>query len=187
MSVQRLPEIAATAIRTRDQANSALKQIALLESALAVAVGKMNAGVAVIKSKFNPEINRLGEEIAQHRAQLGAWAEEFRAKEFGESKTLKLQFGALQFRKSPPRLETLSGWDWEKCLNYLSLFSPKYVIRKPQIDKEGIMRDANEREGPGTATLSREFLREAGLKIVHDETLGIKPDPNSVLTAVPGS
>lgn len=192
--------VVSMSVTTRDQANATLKQVALLQAALAVATGRFDRLLARLKEKFFPRISKLKEEITHACGELESWAKESRAAEFGQSKTLALPFGALKFHQCPPAVDFLSGWNQDKSLQAMqeraaeqkkkkNLYTgeidwAKYIRWTPTIDKALILRDISERAGPGTAALPRAHLRQVGLKIVENESFLIYPDPQPATAAV---
>lgn len=71
--------------------------------------------------------------------------------------------GVIGFKKNPAKLESA---DWDKSLEHLKEWNPEYVIERCEIDKKGILRNADK--------FDDDDLEGFGLAITQEEKFYVK-------------
>ena len=142
------------------------------------AVAMRDQEVLAVQNRHAHLISQLAADIHAREELLQEWAEANRAKEFGESQTLKLPDGKLFFRKGQRRLELLKGWTKELTLEKLCSFDvtsqwAEYVKREPQIDEQRLLADT----AGEMPRLAPARLQTIGLTIVRAERFHVEPKP----------
>jgi hypothetical protein len=76
--------------------------------------------------------------------------------------------GLVGFRTGTPKLKLLSGWTWEKVLEFISVNQLMDLIRtKKEVDKELILANRD--------CIKPETLKQIGIKVVQDEAFFVEP------------
>ena len=155
------------ALKTFDDVNGALKDIAVCETFLAEKEAKMNEKINELKSKYD-------EETADSRAKKQMLEKELEGfckinkDEFGKQKSKPMLFGIVFFRTSPPKVGQLNKkYSVATSLELIKkLFKNKFIRKKEEIDKEEILSAYSGGE------LDDQKLAAVGLKIDQDEKFG---------------
>jgi phage host-nuclease inhibitor protein Gam len=154
-------------IRTREEADRLLGDIASLKSKEQQITGEMNEAITALRRNYDAQLVTLGADLDEKTAIVKDWADANPA-EFGERKSLALTHGEIGYRIGNPALKTLAGWTWDRVLERLRQggWMSQYLRIKQEVDKEKIIADR--------ATLG-ESLASIGVRVVQAETFFIEP------------
>jgi len=126
-----------------------------LESELKAATERHAAGLLLVEDKLGRRVELLRD-----------WAEWNREAEFKGRQTIETRHGELGWRVGQPTLKPLAGWNWKRVLAKLEELAAfwEYVRRKPEVDREGLLRDRKSLE-----------LAAVGCKVVQEEGFFVEP------------
>jgi phage host-nuclease inhibitor protein Gam len=160
---------------TRAEVESLVADIATFANAKRAITATIDASILEIRKKAEAELTALDTDIKNKSALVQAWAEA-NPEAFGKLKSIKLPFGTIGFRTGTPKLKTLSGFTFVRVLQRLLElpWGRSYVRVTEEIDRASLIEDSR------CFALSDSQLREAGCRVVQDESFFIEPD----LTAI---
>lgn len=145
----------------------------------------MDAELLATRKRWERLIAHQREKLQLLTLQAKQWADAH-PEQFAKRKTLTFPHGQLGFRTPPPKLELLNKrWTWDAVTSALSKsrFWAQFIRRKPEIDKETILKDLAagalsplpRGEGQGEGQISTPSIAAVGLKVTQGEAFFIKP------------
>jgi phage host-nuclease inhibitor protein Gam len=178
-------------LKSRDQAQDALRELKRLNLLLSGAVANRDADLSLliiehqvkrakVDEAHGPLIQTLSIDITQVNARLEVWARENREQEFGEETTLHLDAGVLRFRKGNRALHLMSGWTWKRVVSAMvrARAWKKYLRLRPEPnarlileDSQAVTTDAQKTKPPKLAAAR---LRVVGLRVLQEENFQIE-------------
>lgn len=156
-----------TATISLAQFEAALANYASNDAASLKLAAEMDVKINDIRKKYDPQFEKLVQDMEQDREILQAYCEQNKATLFIKSRTMFTVWGKLGFRTGNPKLKTLRGITWEIALQNVKKVLPKYVRKVEEVAKDLLLADRNTEKVAGK-------LREAGLQVVQDETFFIE-------------
>lgn len=161
------------AIKSWDEADMALNEIAVLKSKCAAEDAKYNEAEQIRRKKITENQQDAKNRIAELEIGLKDFCENNR-QDFGKLKSRELQHGIVSFRQSPPAVKTLKGFTIASAMELVKRsdrWRGVLIRTKEELNKEEILtRIALEPDD--TAAISDAELKSVGLQIVRDETFG---------------
>ena len=156
-----------TSLRSWDDVNEALRQIAEKQSAVDSILGRYNEAEARRRKAVDEKVNPLKADIERLEDQMHWFCEDSR-QDFGNKKSRELANGMVSFRTGTPKLKTLKGFTWNAVLELLkrSVFKEKYIRVKESVDKEKILLDYASKE------ITPDVVETMGVVVAQDETFG---------------
>jgi phage host-nuclease inhibitor protein Gam len=118
-----------------------------------------------VDARWQPDIENIEAQIEVITQTFQAWAEANPAA-FAARRSIELQNGVFGWRTGKPALKLLRGWDWERVLEVLRSYDPRFIRLKEEVDRERIL---SERDAIGPD------LPKLGLKVVQKETFYVDP------------
>lgn len=162
-------------IKTREEAESLMNQLAVTANNLQAVTAQRDMLVLSTQQDFELKIEECEKQIKAMGKALHAWADA-NPGEFQSSKSLEFAAGIIGFRTCPPAVALLNKqWNWEKVLAAAQTLFPKFIRKKPEIDKEAILKSRD-----NAATLAK--LPEIGVKITQGEQFFAEPKVTTVKT-----
>lgn len=149
-------------IETRKEAMDTLATYAKHEAQLQKLQAKIDADIQRINDKYKDQL----EEHQQHMTACKALLQEYT--ESTSEEVIELPNGEIGFKKSPPSVQLTEAakkkndysddkaWKW--ALGQLSKLLPQYLRQKPEIDKRGILSNADSEDLHGR-------LEKCGLEV----------------------
>jgi phage host-nuclease inhibitor protein Gam len=166
MSNTRIKKSLTIAIASRSEAEQVINEMAVLANEVAGLKAEMDAHIIAEKERYSPLITSRESQLEQRAADLEAWAIAH-PDEFGKKKSIDFLNGSLGFRTGTPKLSLLNRkWTWETVTDAVSRLLPNFIRSKPEVDKAGIIAQADELE---------EFLPQVGLKVTQGESFFVEP------------
>lgn len=155
----------ATVIETRAQFDSTVDAICKLQLDREERVTERDRLLAEIREKHDPEIERLGEEIAAKLVLCEKYAITHRDTLFGKIKSAASSLATFGFRIGNPTLKLLNRkWKWSDVVATLKATGRlDLIITKEDPDKNGLKK------------LPDAELATIGLRIEQEETFFIEP------------
>jgi phage host-nuclease inhibitor protein Gam len=154
-------------IETREEMEKVIGGIADATITRDGLMAKMDAEITEIRSRYEVEITGLGICIDTLMDKAQRWAEA-NPDAFGDRKSIEMIHGTVGFRTGTPKLKLLSGWTWNKVLEFLVINKLTDFIRSKQdVDKELILSNRD--------CLKEQTLRQIGVRVVQDETFFVEP------------
>jgi phage host-nuclease inhibitor protein Gam len=164
------PPVLAPAIRTRDQLEALLENIAELHRERDDLWRAQEEDIAAVRQRHRAQLTEIARCLDVETAWAEAWAREHRS-ELGDALALESPHATLGFRADPPRIERASRrWTWSRIAVTLAAlpWGRRYLrIPEPVVDQEALVADLGK--------LSREELRAAGMDVVEGETFYLQP------------
>jgi phage host-nuclease inhibitor protein Gam len=159
-------------VTSRTQAERALQEIAALTAQHNGLTAARDAAVLAAQARHAAELAKLEAKLQEHSAAVEAWAKKDR--KGWELQSLPLQYGTLEFRTSPPKLELLDEkkTPWKAVLaTMLAALKTwgKFIRRKPEIDKRALLSAATGEKPALTAAM----LAKLGVRVAQEETFSI--------------
>lgn len=152
------PVTTAPLIKTLEEADAALAQIAAQRRMIALIEATMNDEIDAVKVRATAEADPHKQEIVANEQALARFAEYHKAELFIRRKSCDLTFGSIGFRAST-KIKLLSKMTWERVLEILRDTGLRQCIRvKEEPDKEALKG------------LAPEHLKELGCKVVQEDT-----------------
>lgn len=170
--------IPATKLKTFEEVDSSLYELAQIESKLAKKEALMNEKIQKIKDQYD-------EETAQERAAKLSITQDVEGylilnkSEFDKIRTKKLVHGTVGFRYGTPKVLNLSKKYSTKTVLELAkkLFKTKYVRQKEELNKDAILADY------ASGKLDDSKVASFGARIDKGETVVINIDWESLESA----
>lgn len=158
-------------VKSFEEVNISLLEIAKIESRLAKKEASMNDRINKIKEEFD-------EATAEDRAKKSLLESEIEQycnsvkKEFDKSRTKKLTFGEVSFRMTTPKVNQLNRkFTVKTTIEFLKkLYKAKYVRTKEEINKDKILEDYN------SEVLDDAKIAAVGLRIDQEDRFAYKID-----------
>lgn len=167
MSKNRI-KISLQLIRSRDEAEAVMHELANIANNKRKLVAKMDTEVLAAQSRYAAGIEQCEAEARAKTDALRMWAES-NPQEFGKKKSIEFLAGVLGFRTGTPKLALLNrAWNWDKVTEAVCSFLPNFVRNKPEVDKEAILGQRDEEA-------IQAILPRVGLKVVQDESFYAEP------------
>jgi phage host-nuclease inhibitor protein Gam len=154
-------------IETREEMELLVEKITRATITRDGLMAEMDEGLTDIRARFEPQITAYGQEIGAAMKQAQQWALAH-PEEFGDRKSIEMVHGLVGFRTGTPKLKLLSGWTWEKVLEFISVNQLMDLIRtKKEVDRELILANRD--------CIKPETLKQIGIKVVQDEAFFVEP------------
>jgi phage host-nuclease inhibitor protein Gam len=155
----------ATALKSRDQVETVLREIAQVTLKRNQAQLKMDELITNIRTRYEELIGDCTTHLESQTELIRAWAEA-NPSEF-KGKSADFVHAQIGWRTGQPTLKTLAGWTWDRVLEKLKGFLPQYIRVKEEVNRQAIIAD---REG-----LTAEHLKSIGVRVVQEESFFIDP------------
>jgi phage host-nuclease inhibitor protein Gam len=161
MSKSRI-KAAPSAIKSRDEMEKVVSEIALLTLSARGTLDQFNAELTQLKAGCAETLKPIEEELGLKMALARDWAQANPA-EFGEARSITMSAGTVGFRKGNPTAKLLNKkWSWEKSLAALqSLKLTRYIRTTFEVNKNAIIEDRD--------TEAAKTFDAFGVKIVQDD------------------
>jgi len=151
------PVAAVPIIKTLEDADAALAQIAALRRNIALIETALNDEIDAAKAKATAEAEPFRQEIAVQEQALTRFADYHKAELFAKRKSCELTFGCIGFRSST-KIKLLSKMTWERVVEILRDTGMRHFIRvKEEPDKEKLK------------ALAPDHLKDIGCKVVQED------------------
>ena len=174
MSKNRIKVPALKVPATRAEMEELAGRIAQLKIEVQSITASMDRQIANIREALAPGLGELESQIAAAMESARAWADA-NPGEFGKAKSIDMTQAVIGFRTGQPQLKRLSGWTWDRVMEKLRTPGWSAFIRSTEeIDKQALL---NERK-----TIGADRLREAGVRVVQEETFFVEPKLTDVET-----
>jgi len=159
--------IVSSTLKSYDDVNESLREIAERKSAVEAATGKYNEDEAARRKVLDEFCNPHRDRIELLEEEMKLFCESHR-EDFTKKKSMELPNGTVGFRTGTPKAKTLRGWTWQAVLDTIkrSTFAERWLRTKEEVDKEQIIRDYTTKE------VDDDALKQVGCEIVQDETFG---------------
>ncbi len=158
-------------IETFEDVNHVLAELAKHDSFIAKKEAMLNERINKLKEKYDEETEeaRIAKEMLEKELEAFAMLNK---SAFKKTRNVKLLFGEIGFRTTPPKVHQLNRkYSVKTSLELIKkLFAGKYIRKKEEIDKEQILTDYAAEE------LTDDKLAAVGLKIDQDEKFIYKID-----------
>jgi phage host-nuclease inhibitor protein Gam len=160
-------KLTAPTIRTREQLEALVGEIAALKNNELQLKSAMDAEIQAVRERYESDLAALTKDLDQKMESARAWAEANPA-EFADRKSLDLVHAIIGWRTGMPQLKTLPGWTWDRVLCALRDGMTQFVRTKQEVDKQSILANAD--------TLGTDTLRLYGLRVIQDESFFLEPN-----------
>lgn len=156
------------AIRSRPEAEAAVREIAAMKLEEAKASAEMDTEMRLVEEKYAGHLSKLREAMETKIEQVRAWADA-NPEEFRERRSVELPDAVFGWRLGQPTIKTVSGWTWEAVLQGM-LANPlwsEYIRTKQEVNKLRLLADR--------VALGEEVLGGAGLRVAQEESFFVEP------------
>lgn len=153
---------------TREQAERLLGEIAASANRVEQMKATLERELQDIREIYSGLFEKEKTLIKDKTKLLKAWAEAS-PQEFGKSKSIKLLFGTIGWRKTTPTVGLLSGRKTGAVVKFLQGVKRSWIRSKPELDKDRILADF----ASGKAT--KEDLAGYGLKVTQQNRFYVDP------------
>lgn len=161
MKKSRIKKNLAVTIASVSEAEQVVNEMAVLANEIAGLNAEMDARIIAEKERYSPLVSSREQQLDERRAELEAWALA-NPLAFGKRKSIEFLNGTIGFRTGTPKLALLNRqWNWDTVTAAVERFLPKFIRSKPEVDKAGILGQADE---------LAEFLPQVGLKVTQAES-----------------
>ena len=141
------------ACNSRDEAQSAIKQIGDLQREHARRTTVMNDAIAAITEAEAPQLDELNKRIETLQAGVQTWCEANREQLCGKGKTANLITGEVSWRVRPPSVRVTGEESVIDLLKRMTL--GRFVRTKEAVNKEAILNEPDSVAGvPGIKVIS---------------------------------
>lgn len=137
MNKKQLNQIAKTPF-TREQAEEAMRLLAIETYKLDAEEAALNKELAAIRTKHEAEITAFQETIELLRAQIRSWADKT-PETFAKKRSVDMVHGTCGYRTCPPSIKTVPGVTWEKVTAILDSKRPDFLRVKKEVDKDALL------------------------------------------------
>ena len=137
MNKKQLAQIAKT-VFTREQAEEAMRLLAIETYKLDAEEAALNKELAAIRAKHEAEITAFQETIELLEAQVRSWADK-NPETFAKKKSVDMVHGTYGYRTSPPSIKPVPGVTWEKVQAILDSKRPDFIRVKKEVDKDALL------------------------------------------------
>lgn len=152
---------------SEEQFYSAVSEYATATAKGAKIKAKMEAEITAIRSKYQPDLEVLGNQCKDNIETMYAYATEHKAVLFSKVRHIDTVHGEIGFRLGTPKLKTLPKFTWVKVLENVKRILPDYVRTTHEVDKERLLGDR-------TDETIAPHLNDLGVYVTQDETFYIK-------------
>ena len=158
------------AIKTHEQMESLVREIAGLKLDEKLLLAGLDRELRAARDRYESRLLALERLIAEKTGMARAWSKANPAA-FGRRRSIDFGHGVAGFRTGPPRLKTIARCKWDRVLQSLRgcNWGAAYIRVKEEINKEQIIADI------GAGRLSDGDLRQAGARVVRDESFYVEP------------
>lgn len=165
----------ATELRSWDDVNEALRQIAELKANVTAKTAAYNEEEAKRRKQVDDYCNPLREKLEQLEIGMQNFCVANRS-DFGNKKSRELPNGRVDFRLGLPKVEKQKGFTWAGIFEIVkqSRFAKQFIRVKEELNKDAILAYYS-----GTENAAG-HLAEVYLSVVQEETFGY--DVNMVMT-----
>jgi phage host-nuclease inhibitor protein Gam len=155
---------------TRAEIESLINKIAALKLHETELAAAMDSEIRDVRDYYEPQLHDVSVKLAERTEAARAWAARHPS-EFAGKRSIQFANGVAGFRTGKPRLKLLARWTADRMLQALRDLSwgAGYIRVKEEINKEQIIADI------GTGFLKPDDLRQAGARIVQDDTFYVEP------------
>jgi phage host-nuclease inhibitor protein Gam len=171
---------AAPAIRTRQQLDAVLENIARLQRERDGLYHAQENEIAAVRQRYRAPLAEMEHYLDLETSWAESWARG-NPGAFAADRSLACVHATIGFRAEPPRIERASRrWTWSRIAVTLAGLSwgKRYLrIPAPEVDKEALLADL--------AGLSPVELRNAGIRIVQGERFFITSHPEPETASAP--
>lgn len=169
-------KVALPAIKTREEAEAVMNELAGTANNKIKFTAQMDAEILKVKERYEGNIAVCDADLTAKTDALRVWAET-NPDEFAKGrKSIEFSTGTLGFRTGTPKLALLSrAFTWEKVTSLVEVFLPNFIRQKPEVDKESIIAQRDELEKLGALT-------KCGVKVVQGESFFVEPKLTEVET-----
>lgn len=166
------------AITTRAQMERVVADICELTIFKDRQMAAMDKRLMEIREEYEGTLGKAQEELDAKMAMARDWAEA-NPGEFSGRKSIEMVHGTVGWRTGTPKLKLLTGWTWNRVLEFLVINKLVDFIRsKQEVDKEVILANRD--------CIKEETLRQIGVKVVQEESFYVDPKRDSAETVVQG-
>jgi phage host-nuclease inhibitor protein Gam len=161
------------ATATRQDAELTMEKLARAQYAMDGLTAELNLGLSEVRARFELQIQAYQAEYEATEKLLKEWAKANRTAA-GDSKTIEMVHGTIEFRTGMPTVKIASGQTEEAVIERLEgrpSWTP-YLRTLREINKEQILADRD--------ALSDAELAEIGLKITQIERIHVTPKAEEV-------
>ncbi len=160
------------AIKTREQMESLVREIAGLKLDEKLLLAGLDRELRAARDRYESRLLALERLLAEKTGLARAWSRVNPAA-FGRRRSIDFGHGIAGFRTGPPRLKTIARCKWDRVLQSLRgcNWGAAYIRVKEEINKEQIIADI------GAGKLADGDLRQAGARVVRDESVYVVPKP----------
>lgn len=141
--------------QSRDDVATAIGNIGKLSRDIDVLTARMNDEIAAITEKYQPEIDRIRNDLFPLQAGIQTWCEAHRAEltQVGKTKTVNLITGQVSWRIRPPSVSIRGTGAVLELLKSKGL--ERFVRTKEELNKEAMLADPDAvRTIPGISIVS---------------------------------
>jgi phage host-nuclease inhibitor protein Gam len=158
------------AIKTHAQMETLVREIAGLKLDEKLLLAGMDRELQAARDRYESRLLALERLLAEKTGLARAWARANPAA-FGRRRSVDFGHGIAGFRTGPPRLATIVKCKWDRVLRSLRGldWGAAYIRVKEEINKEQIIADV------GAGKLAEADLRQAGARVVREESFYIEP------------
>lgn len=153
---------------TREDAERLLGQVAAsannIEQMKATLERELQDIREIYAGQFEKEKARIKEKVRL----LKAWAEA-NPQEFGKSKSIRLLFGTIGWRRTTPSVSVLKGRTMEAVVKFLQGVKRSWIRSKPELDKDRVLADF------ASGKVRKEDLAGYGLKVTQQNRFFVDP------------
>jgi phage host-nuclease inhibitor protein Gam len=156
-------------ISTREEAETAVGQIALAIINKTNLTSQMDEEVANARKKYEGNLTAIDADVEAKTEALRIWAEANPDAFPKGRKSLDFVQGTIGFRTGTPALALLNRkWNWDKVTKALQERLPAFLRDKPEMDKASLLAQRDEK-------IIAENLPLVGLKVTQDEGFFVEP------------
>jgi phage host-nuclease inhibitor protein Gam len=136
---------------------------------------EMEAEIAAIRKKYEPEITHLDEIQDEKFKAIKNFCLVNKDKFFAKKRSIQVLGATLGLRQDPPSVKPDKGQTWEKALELIKQNLPGYIRTVEQPDKDKILADRSS---------IAHLIPKAGLRIVQEDQFLIKCEEKETDNAV---
>jgi phage host-nuclease inhibitor protein Gam len=169
-SMNKLIQLKTPSIKTRDEMEMLVREIAHLKLNEKLLLSGMDAELQSVRDNYESRLGTLAQLLVEKVEAARAWAKANPAK-FGERRSIEFAHGKIGFRTGPPKLKTVLKRKWDDVLDSLRArrWGHTYIRVKEEINKEQLIADI------GARILSAAELRKIGAQVVQEDSFYVEP------------
>ena len=164
------PQNSTTTLSTWDEVDQTLNEIAVRKTQVTEKQNKMDKEILDAQEKYQSSIDLLNADILGFETNIELFAAS-KKDEFDDSRSKKLDYGLVGFRKGNGKLATLKGFTWDACKNLVKAskkVASKFIQTKEDLNKNAIkaanLKPAQLAKFGMQITQADEFYYEVDLK-----------------------